>query len=182
MSQTARTPKKSIAAAIAAAQREKEEREKAQVANQPHRRGSLDTLAGTELGRFILREINASNSVTDDGDIHIYRREVHDACREYQTAWHGWCRAKGIPVPANLSYDFGPGGDEEDGKRIARLKERVDLAESALRGVGLAGYWAARALILFDIAPPQALSDPVRRALQRLHAAQYAAQQSSIRI
>ena len=167
----------SVAKAIEEAQRDLADAEKRQVGGQPHRRGDLDPMAGSELGRFVLAHVTVRNCLAAGSPVSIVdlRRETMEAAEAYARAWARWSRAKGVPLPANFAWDLALNGDGESRieESLPRWREARDRCEGALKCAGLAAFRCAKDLILFDLPVPFGWAGGVRRALQNLHHAAY---------
>ena len=106
---------------IEAAQRASEEREKAVVLAQPHRKGSTDQKCGWPLGEFAL-----ANRARPNWDEALYH-----AGNEYSALVRRWRLAKGIPDP---SAGRGSGGSIDcDPDVVARLEAQWRSAESYVK-------------------------------------------------
>lgn len=99
-----------------AARLRREMGERAIVAAQPHRRGNLDQLCASALGRHVL----------DCGLI----RELYDAGEEYAQTTRRWRSAKGVPVGLVSAH---PGAQpDRDPEAVARLQTRLARMRGAV--------------------------------------------------
>jgi hypothetical protein len=163
---------RNLVKSINEAQAEAAMRETAQVANQPHRRGDCSTMAGSELGRFILKNFTPELVGRKD-EIADYQRETYESCESYaRNVWH-WNMNKGIPMPSCMAWEFviseSLGDNIEEQMKV--WKERISEADRAMKCAGQVTFFACRDLILFDYSV--ANHPPARRALQSLHMAVY---------
>ena len=144
-----------------------------QAASQPHRNGDRSPMAGSELGRFIIRHITAAMCLTDASELGAYRKNVMDACERFGAKVRYYNIQKGIPMPG-YSDEGSAGGlaldDPELQRRLANDLRAIKDCENALKAAGLPAFHAARALIVFDTPVPGGLEASVRRALQSLAA------------
>lgn len=124
-----------------------------QVAAQPHRRGNRGDMADA-FGHFVRR--------------HGVRRGCYDAGQRYALKLSRLRRVQGIPARLLLWDDVTAAADEPDDATVAEWKLEIALCENAMKCSGLAGFLAARALIVEDAEPGVELRGPVRRAIQQL--------------
>lgn len=111
--------------AIEAAQRKREEAEKAVVLSQPHRRGNTDQRCASHVGRYMLALQGHA----------AYVSQCQDAYDELRNIVRRWRMLKGLPDPETSRYAEG-GAGEPDPAVIDRLHGRWMDAVSHVR-------WAA---------------------------------------
>lgn len=112
-----------------AARLRREAGERATVLAQPHRRGNLDQLCASALGRHVL----------DAG----LRRELYDAGEEYAETVRRWRALKGVPVGLS-AIGAGTGGEIAD-ETVRRICDRLFRMRQAITRDG-----GANALIAID--------------------------------
>jgi hypothetical protein len=175
-----RTSRKNLVKAIEDAQKASEEREKRQVSTQPHRRGvelPMSQMAGSELGRFILLEITSDMCFERNSKMSLdaYRNELMDSCESYAKKMWKWCIARGVPLPANIAWDFSndPPDDDDVAENVGDWLKAIEAYEKAMKCAGLTAFGAVRNLILFDREQRREMHPSIRRAMQSLHAVIY---------
>lgn len=116
-----RRQRQTTKAEIEAAQRAREEAEKAVVMSQPHRRGSTDQKCTTALGRFVLA--------------HKLREELYLAGEEYAGLVRRWrLTVAAIRVEGHKAIGSAQGDLDRDA--IERLTNRVSAADGTLKRLG----------------------------------------------
>lgn len=120
-----RVPPATTKAAIEAAQRAREEAEKAVVLNQPHRRGNNDQRCENALGRFCLQNKLAG--------------ELYDAGQQYASLVRQW-RIAIANIHAEGHKNLGSKRDEITREEAEKITRRVLEAESALRRVNACAW------------------------------------------
>lgn len=102
---------------LAAMEQETEKAIKAVVLAQPHRRGNLDQMAESALGRLVMAR--------------KLRSEVYHAGNEYADIVRRWRAAKGVPV--DLRLNVGGGGDGPSEETVADWGRKMERVEAAVR-------------------------------------------------
>lgn len=128
-----------------------------QVLGQPHRRGDAGQMAGSEIGRFLLRNTNADR-----------RHDIYSACESYACLWARTGMAKGWPVPAKMAWDVRDPSGETDDRQIAQWMQRLRELETAMKTCGITAFLSAKDLILFDMPVHPTMDAAVMRALHKL--------------
>lgn len=147
-----RKRRQSTKAEIEDAQRAAEEREKAVVLAQPHRRGNSDQKCGWPLGEF---------AIAHRADLGWDEALYHAGC-EYSGLVRRWRLAKGLPDPS--AGRGGARGVDVDPEVIIRLESLWQDAEASVRyWGGDRAYVAARALCVdHEHLPVEAWRDAMR--------------------
>lgn len=127
--------------------------QKSVVLNQPHRQGEESQLAGSALGRFVLRR--------------RLRREYFDAGEQWASTKRKWLSCRDAPLPDQPGG--GTGGDVPMEVYDGWLKADAEASRAMERAAGLEGLSAVRALAFEDADLPPAYPPlPVARALAAL--------------
>lgn len=126
--------------------------QKATVLAQPHRRGEESQLAGSALGRFVLR--------------HRLRLEYFDAGESWASTKRKWLSARGAPLPDHPGG--GTGGDVPIDVYDAWRDADRDAERAMVAAAGDLGRDAVRALAFDAIDLPASL--PPQKAVQALAA------------
>lgn len=102
---------------------------------QPHRRGDMDQLCASALGRACRRA--------------KLRRECYDAGEDYASLVRRWRAAKG--APSTLRLGGGAGGDGPDQATIDRWRRNIVDCDAAMARESREGWIAAKAAMLDEI-------------------------------
>jgi hypothetical protein len=155
LAMTSDQPSRQSLEELADAERNKE---KLVVLAQPHRLGDSGEMVGA-FGSFI-KHFFADITEQNTG------RRCWEAGRIYTLLIAKWRRAKGIPQTW-LMDEKGEGGELDNGV-IEEWGRRIAECENAMKCSGVAGFRAARNLVLEDVPQPEKLFGPVKRALTQL--------------